>query len=369
MDVGIQMIFSTYGWKGMSDREAWMEEIRLARVADEVGFDVIWSVEHHFFDYSFCPDNLQILSYLAPLCTHADLGTAAIILPWNDPLRVTEKVSMLDLLSNGRLRLGLGRGLARREFAAFRGTMDDSRERFDESSKMILDALRTGFIEGNGKFYPQPRIEIRPRPERSFEGRTYAVASSEDSIDAAARLKARMLMFADRPWPLRLPGIQKYRELFAKYHGVEAPPVVTADQCICASTAAEAEDLAERHMASFVDSNLEHYELMSTHFETAKGYDAYAKKSQIARETGRDGLVKALLQVAVRGTPDQVLRAYEARRELLGDFELNSSYRFGGIPLAKAEASMRLFAKEVLPVLKTWKSRAEGVGATAAAHA
>ena len=249
---------------------------------------------------------------------HADLGTAAIILPWNDPLRIAEKVAMLDLLSNGRVRLGIGRGLARREFAAFRGTMDDSRERFDESSKMILDALRTGFIEGNGKFYPQPRIEIRPRPEKSFEGRTYAVASSEDSIDAAARLKARMLMFADRPWPLRLPGIQRYRELFAKYHGAAAPPVVTADQCVCAATSAEAEELAERHMASFVDSNLEHYELMNTHFETAKGYDAYAKKSRIARETGRDGLVKALLQVAVRGTPDQVLRAYEQRRALSG---------------------------------------------------
>ena len=182
------------------------EEIRLARLADELGFDVIWSVEHHFFDYSFCPDNTQLLSYLAPLCTHADLGTAAIILPWNDPLRVAEKVSVLDLLSNGRVRLGLGRGLARREFAAFRGNLDESRERFDEASAMILEALRTGFIEGHGKFYPQPRIEIRPRPERSFEGRTYAVASSEDSIEAAARLKARMLMFADRPWPAASAG-------------------------------------------------------------------------------------------------------------------------------------------------------------------
>ena len=335
MDVGIQMIFSTYGWPGMSDREAWHEEIRLARLADELGFDVIWSVEHHFFDYSFCPDNTQLLSYLAPLCTHADLGTAAIILPWNDPLRVAEKVSVLDLLSNGRVRLGLGRGLARREFAAFRGNLDESRERFDEASAMILEALRTGFIEGHGKFYPQPRIEIRPRPERSFEGRTYAVASSEDSIEAAARLKARMLMFADRPWPARLPGIERYRALYQQYNGVAAAPVVTADQCVCAATSDEANELAERHMASFVDSNLEHYELMSTHFATAKGYDAYAKKSELARSAGRDGLVNALLQVAVRGTPEQVLRAYEARRELLGDFELNSSFRFGGIPLAR----------------------------------
>jgi alkanesulfonate monooxygenase SsuD/methylene tetrahydromethanopterin reductase-like flavin-dependent oxidoreductase (luciferase family) len=112
VDVGIQMLFSTYGWPGMKDSDAWWEEIRLARLADELGFDVIWSVEHHFFDYSFCPDNLQVLAYLAPLCTHADLGTAAIILPWNDPLRVAEKISVLDLLSDGRLRLGLGRGLA-----------------------------------------------------------------------------------------------------------------------------------------------------------------------------------------------------------------------------------------------------------------
>jgi len=363
------MIFSTYGWYGMSDREAWQEEIRLARLADELGFDVIWSVEHHFFDYSFCPDNTQLLSYLAPLCTHADLGTAAIILPWNDPLRVAEKVSVLDLLSNGRVRLGLGRGLARREFTAFRGTMDDSRERFDEASAMILEALRTGFIEGHGKFYPQPRIEIRPRPERSFEGRTYAVASSEDSIEAAARLKARMLMFADRPWPARLPGIERYRALYTQYNGAAAQPVVTADQCICTVTSQEASELAERHMASFVDSNLEHYELMSTHFATAKGYDAYAKKSELARSAGRDGLVNALLQVAVRGTPDQVLRAYEARRELLGDFELNSSFRFGGIPFAKAEASMRLFAKEVLPVLKGWQPAAAVETARVAAHA
>jgi alkanesulfonate monooxygenase SsuD/methylene tetrahydromethanopterin reductase-like flavin-dependent oxidoreductase (luciferase family) len=233
--------------------------------------------------------------------------------------------------------------------------MDDSRGRFDEAATMILEALRTGYIEGNGKFFPQPRIEIRPRPERSFADRTYAVASSEDSIDIAARLKARMLMFADRPWPQRLPGIQRFRELYAQYNGAAAPPVVTADQCICAATSGEAIELAERHMASFVDSNLEHYELMSAHFATVKGYDAYAKKSELARTAGRDGLVNALLQVAVKGTPDQVLRAYKERQTLLGDFELNSSFRFGGIPYAKAEASMRLFAKEVLPVLKTWK--------------
>ena len=126
---------------------------------------------------------------------------------------------MLDLLCEGRLRLGLGRGLARREFAAFRGTMDESRERFDEAAPMIVDALRTGFIEGDGRHYPQPRIELRPRPKYDFAGRIYAVASSEDSVEAAARLGAHMVMFSDRPWHMRLPAIERNRSCIGKFHG------------------------------------------------------------------------------------------------------------------------------------------------------
>src|SRR5579862_4906233 len=174
MDVGIQMVFASYGWDSISDAQVWDEEIRLARLADELGYDVLWSVEHHFYDYSFCPDNLQLMSYLAGVTKHVDLGTAAVILPWHDPLRVAEQVAILDQVSGGRFRLGIGRGLSRREFGHFRGpiAMDESRERFDEAAPMILDALKTGFMEGDGKFYKQARTPIRPKPAKSFEGRT-----------------------------------------------------------------------------------------------------------------------------------------------------------------------------------------------------
>src|SRR5580700_8847842 len=226
MDVGMMMVFASYGWDDCSDARVWEEEIRLARLAADLGFDCLWSAEHHFNDYSFVPDNLQLMTYLAALCPNVDLGTAAVILPWHDPLRVAEQASVLDLLSKGRLRLGLGRGLARREFAAFRGTMDESRERFDEAAPMIVNALRTGWMEGNGKHYPQPRVEIRPRPEHSFDNRIYAVASSEDSVDSAARLGAHMVMFSDRPWQMRLPAIELNRTLHRKYHGRPAPSMM-----------------------------------------------------------------------------------------------------------------------------------------------
>jgi len=358
MDVGLQMVFSSYGWTNVSDQQVWDEELKLARMAADLGFDVLWSVEHHFNDYSFCPDNLQLMSWLAATCPNVDLGTAAVILPWHDPLRVAEQASMLDYLSKGRMRLGMGRGLARREFAAFRGTMDESRERFDEAAAMILAALRTGFMEGDGPHYKQPRIEIRPRRTRSIDGRVYAVASSDDSVVSAAKLNARMVMFADRPWPLRMPAIQKHRDLTRQLHGVDAAPPLLADFCVCTPTLDGAEDMARQYMGKFVESNFYHYELLGDHFASVKGYDAYAQKIAMAKEIGMDGIVSAFMQAAVWGTPDRILRMFEDRKSVVGDFELATSFRFGGIPYDQAEAGLKLYCKEVLPVVKSWKSAA-----------
>ncbi|HEY7251456.1 MAG TPA: LLM class flavin-dependent oxidoreductase [Methylomirabilota bacterium] len=354
MDVGLQMIFASYGWSGVPDAQVWDEELRLARQAVDLGFDVLWSVEHHFNDYSFCPDNLQLMSYLAAQCPEVGLGTAAVILPWHDPLRVAEQAAVLDHLSRGRLRLGMGRGLARREFAAFRGTMDESRGRFDEAAEMILHALRTGVMEGDGPFYRQPRTEIRPRPTRSFDGRVYAVASSDDSVVSAAKLDARMVMFADRPWPMRMPAIRKHRDLVRQMHGHEAGPPLLADFCVCTATMDGAEETARRYMGKFVESNFYHYELLGPHFSTVKGYDAYAQKIAMAREIGMDGIVSAFMEAAVWGTPDRILRKFEERRAIVGEFELATSFRFGGTPFDLAESGLRLYAKEVLPVVRSW---------------
>jgi alkanesulfonate monooxygenase SsuD/methylene tetrahydromethanopterin reductase-like flavin-dependent oxidoreductase (luciferase family) len=356
MDVGMMMVFASYGWEDIGDRQVWDEEIRLARLAADSGFDALWSAEHHFFDYSFCPDNLQLMTYLAALCPNVGLGTAAVIVPWHDPLRVAEQAAVLDLLCRGRLRLGLGRGLARREFAAFRGTMDESRERFDEAAPMIVAALRNGFMEGNGEHYSQPRIELRPRPQYDFAGRIYAVASSEDSVEAAARLGAHMVMFSDRPWPMRLPAIERNRELHQRFHGQPAPDMMITDFCMCGPDSAEAEDNARKYMGKFVESNFHHYEFLGEHFATVKGYDAYVQKASIARKGGLEGAVKGFMQAAIWGTPDRILRELEARRQVIGDFELNAAFRFGGVPYEIAERGLKLFAKEVLPVLKTWRT-------------
>jgi alkanesulfonate monooxygenase SsuD/methylene tetrahydromethanopterin reductase-like flavin-dependent oxidoreductase (luciferase family) len=354
MDVGMMMVFASYGWENCSDARVWDEEIRLARLAADLGFDCLWSAEHHFNDYSFVPDNIQLMTYLAALCPNIDLGTAAVILPWHDPLRVAEQAAVLDNLSKGRFRFGMGRGLARREFVAFRLSMDESRGRFDEAAPMIVAALRTGFIEGDGQYYKQPRTEIRPRPQYKFDGRIYAVASSEDSVLSAAKLGAHMVMFADRPWEMRAPVIKHGQDLHRQFHGTQPPHVMLTEFCVCGTNLSEIEAEARQYQGKFVESNFYHYEFLGEHFRTVKGYDAYQQKAEIARKGGLEGAVNGFMQAASWGTPDKILRGLEARRALIGDFELNVAFRFGGTPYDVSERGLRLFAKEVLPVLKSW---------------
>jgi alkanesulfonate monooxygenase SsuD/methylene tetrahydromethanopterin reductase-like flavin-dependent oxidoreductase (luciferase family) len=76
----------------------------------------VWAIEHHFDDYTMCPDPAQFLTYMAGRTQKAKLGSMVIVLPWHDPIRVAEQISMLDHVSNGRFILGIGRGLARIEY-------------------------------------------------------------------------------------------------------------------------------------------------------------------------------------------------------------------------------------------------------------
>ena len=257
------------------------------------------------------------MTHLTALCPHIDVGTAAVILPWHDPLRVAENAAVLDMLSGGRLRLGMGRGLARREFAAFRLSMDESRARFDEAAPMIVNALKTGFIEGNGPFYKQPRIEIRPRPMHSFDGRIYAVASSEDSIDSAAKLGAHMVMFADRPWEMRAADDRARPRVAPEVSrhdaaGSDADRVRDRRHQSCASARRRRAD----YQGKFVESNFHHYEFLGEHFKTVKGYDSYQQKAEIARKGGGlPAAVEGFMKAASWGTPDKILRGLEERRK------------------------------------------------------
>ncbi len=143
MHVGCSVLFQN-PFDAIADHEVMREELHLASLAEPLGFESIWTVEHHFTDYTMCPDPLQLLTWLAGKTSHIRLGTAVVVLPWHDPIRVAEQIALLDNLSGGRLILGLGRGLARVEYAGFRVDMGTSRQRFIEYARSRPRGLGAG---------------------------------------------------------------------------------------------------------------------------------------------------------------------------------------------------------------------------------
>src|SRR5262250_411519 len=89
-----------------------------------------------------------------------------------------------------------------------------------------------------------------------------------------------------------------------------------------------------------------------THRTTERFLHVGMQRAEIARKGGLEGAVAGFMQAASWGTPDKILRGLEERRKIVGDFELNVAFRFGGMPYEVAERGLKLFAKEVLPVLK-----------------
>src|SRR5439155_14958830 len=141
-----------------------------------------------------------ILAYIAAKTKTIQLITAAVILPWNNPLRVVEQALELDVLSEGRLILGMGRGAARREFRSFGVELKDSREMFDEAALILMEGLETGIVEADTPWYQIPRTEVRPRPFKSFKDRTVQVTMSPSSAEVAARYGLQALRFSQGDW-------------------------------------------------------------------------------------------------------------------------------------------------------------------------
>jgi alkanesulfonate monooxygenase SsuD/methylene tetrahydromethanopterin reductase-like flavin-dependent oxidoreductase (luciferase family) len=352
MEIGFLNVMQNWH-KDLTDFEMYQGEIDLAIAADQQGYDSIWSVEHHFEDYGLCPDNMQYLSYLASRTSKAKLVPGAVILPWNDPLRVAEKMALLECFAPGRVALGMGRGLARREYKGFRIDMAESRERFDEAAKMILDALDTGFSEGDGKYYKQPRVEIRPRPMRGYRDDLYCVAMSNDSALAAADIGGRMMTFIQFAFERHMPMIELYREQWRKAHPGRVPlsPVLT-DCTVIHEDEEEAKRLAYEHIGNHYVAVTDHYEFAGDHFKNIRGYEGYQVGADLIKSAGMEESQKTYIEAQNYGTPKQVIEKYRARRELVGDFNALLVFSYGGMPFGAAQNSLKLFADKVMPELR-----------------
>ncbi len=330
------------------------EEMDLLLQAEELGFDIILCPEHHFDqDYSACPDNFLALTYVAARTERIQLGLGAVIIPWNDPLRVVEKFSMLDHLSDGRCQIGFGRGLSKLEYGLFGLPMGDSRDMFNEGYRMIMDGLRTGFVEGDGPFFKQKRTAVVPEPRPGLVDCVINVGMSPDSAVNAGTFGGELLMFMTSDIDSTMPLIQSYYDSYTETTGGQPPAPTTTDFVYCHENADEARRGGELYAGRYYESVVRHYSFDGDHFATTKGYEAYAAGAQAIKDAGMAAATRAYIDAqAGIGTPEQIIEKYRHRMSVMGPCHPAGAFFYGGMSTKEADRSTRLFASEVVPELR-----------------
>jgi alkanesulfonate monooxygenase SsuD/methylene tetrahydromethanopterin reductase-like flavin-dependent oxidoreductase (luciferase family) len=163
--------------------------------AEQLGFHSAYFVEHHFTRHGILSATLTLLSYIAAQTSTIRLGTAVLVLPFHDPVRLVEEASTVDLLSGGRLDLGVGRGFQWAEFNGFDISLEDSTERYDEALEVILKAWRAPErFTHEGRFWRYNDISVEPKPAQVPHPPVWAAAGSVDSATKIGRLGLRMQM-------------------------------------------------------------------------------------------------------------------------------------------------------------------------------
>jgi alkanesulfonate monooxygenase SsuD/methylene tetrahydromethanopterin reductase-like flavin-dependent oxidoreductase (luciferase family) len=335
-----------------SDREVFNEEINIARIADETGFNSVWTIEHHFTPYTMVTNPLQYLTYIAGITKRVDLGTMVVVLPWHNPVRVAEDVNMLDsFLGAGReIICGVGRGLGRREYAGMSIDQNEGRVRFDESLQILQQLLSTGQCDFEGEFFKIRGLHLRPQPERDLSENLWCAGGTPDTVQVIAKHGVRPLTIPTTSLELALSNMRDYAKL---RHNAGYGPSHTklALWTYVAETASEAGVGAQQYMTEYADSALRHYELLGTHLQDTKGYKEYGELQKALRKDA-EPFRQAFYRSHPWGTPDQVIRRAIELARAFGTDEIMFVFKYGSMPMASTEKSMRLFAKEVMPALK-----------------
>jgi alkanesulfonate monooxygenase SsuD/methylene tetrahydromethanopterin reductase-like flavin-dependent oxidoreductase (luciferase family) len=336
------------------DFDIWKEEVHLCDLVDKLGFDSIWSTEHHFTDYEMIPNPVQFLSYMAGRTKRAKLGTMVIVLPWHDPLRIAEEISVLDNLSEGRMILGIGRGVCAFEFDGLRIPMGESRDRFNQAAEIVLRALETGFVESDAEPYRIARRDIRPDPIYSFKGRTFGAGGSTESMPIMARLGAGLLIVPTKAWHKVEADVEMFRNAWKEFRPKEAVPQPLLDQFVFVHEDEErAKELAYKYIGSYFNQVLKHYNFAGAGLADTKGYEGY-KEFTATVAANADKVVRDFVGWQAWGTPKQVTEKLAENRKRIDASTLLGHFCYGGMPLDVAEASVRLFAKEILPAVRDW---------------
>jgi alkanesulfonate monooxygenase SsuD/methylene tetrahydromethanopterin reductase-like flavin-dependent oxidoreductase (luciferase family) len=337
---------------GMSESDVIQNEFAQMVLSEELGYDTIWLTEHHFIEYGISVSPMALAAALAARTQRIHIALAAAILPFHDPIRLAEEIAFVDVLSRGRLRVGVGRGNRPIEFAGYRVPQEENRERFGEIVEIMIQAWTQERVSYQGKFFRIDGIPVVPKPYQKPYPPLLLVCVSPETIAFAAR----------RGWPMLnsilfgpFSQITQNRDLYTasmreagysdvavraalRSWGVSRHIYVAPTDSEAIREAEPAERWYQQALARF---------LIPDNIDAAPPalQPQFLTLAERLKSVTWDGLLK---ETVLFGSPERLVdRVHEMQEAGVG--EVLCWMNFGGLPQDKVIRSMRLFAEKVIP--------------------
>ncbi|OLD75964.1 MAG: hypothetical protein AUG87_10835 [Candidatus Rokubacteria bacterium 13_1_20CM_4_70_14] len=305
------MRFGTYYFlqapPALAHAEVFRREIEQMAWTEELGFDSLWLTEHHFIEYGLSVSPTVLAAAAAMRTRRVRIGLAAAILPFHDPIRLAEELAMVDILSGGRLDVGVGRGNRPVEFEGYRVPQIESRERFEEALTILVRAWTLERFAYEGRHYTIPEVRVIPKPLQQPHPPLYVVCVSPDTIEATALRGLPMLNSLLRG---PIDQLAQQRDTYVR---------------------------ACRKRRFLIPERIER-----VHPLLQPGFRAMAER------LGKITWDQLVAETVAFGAPDTVAEKIDELRRL-GVGEVLCWMNFGGLPQERVRRSMELFAREVMP--------------------
>lgn len=336
-----------------SERRTFRECIEQVELADQLGYDTVWATEHHGlyeFSHSSAPECL--LSFAAARTTRIRLGHGVTLTPqrYNHPIRVAERIATLDILSDGRVNWGSGKGATRIERDAFEVDAATLHEQWLEALEMIPRMWRSDVFEWHGRFYNIPPTIIVPRPVQRPHPPIFVACSRPETAVLAGSLGAGSLNFSAGTDAELTDRIRMYRDAIAQ---ASVTGRRINNHFACTPTCVVLRDDRKACEYGFRGGRF-FAECLATYFLTSE-------RPVGALDVSRDGLTPRALDeamaarnrggsqlVAINGDPIAA-RETVARFQASGVDELILVMQLGTVPHEIVCESLRTFAEDVMP--------------------
>jgi alkanesulfonate monooxygenase SsuD/methylene tetrahydromethanopterin reductase-like flavin-dependent oxidoreductase (luciferase family) len=345
----------------MQRDEQWSEQavydsgLEQMLAAEALGYSSVWIAEHHFNDYGLCPAPPVLAAFLAARTRALRLGMGVSLLPLHHPVDLAEQLAVLDVVSGGRLDVGIGRGGTLQDYQTFRSDRGDSRARVEEGIALIQKSWSGEPFDFAGRFHSAERLHVRPRPVQRPHPPLFIAANSEDSVVSAARLGLPTLSSFFVPIEELQHRHQLYRELSlaagrseAEVEALEARAwgmrvVHVAPDREAALRAIEAPFMSYQRRMSVLRSD-------STGGSVPGSFDRSLLRLRAFSDYLADGW-------ALIGSPGEVREGLQKYVDATGYRRVLLVMALPGLDTTLALRSMRLFAEEIAPAMRLPRGR------------